>query len=182
MSLKRLRDLFEFTPALRKTLARRLLADVPARELQSTKAGSCCPTSVRSASRRWNITCRSNARSEVLREVIRRIERDARPTCSFPIEARIIAPDDAWLSPVLPAASGSIAVHAWYKEDHDWMFRLIEPVFREAGGRPHWGKLHSLGARNWPALPDVGRGAGRAPFGRSCRAACSIRSWRSCFG
>ena len=86
-----------------------------------------------------------------LREIIRRIESDARGVF-FPIEARIIAPDDAWLSPFYERESGSIAVHAWYKEDHDWMFRLAEPVFREAGGRPHWGKLHSLGAQEFKQL------------------------------
>ena len=84
-------------------------------------------------------------------EIIRRIESDARGVF-FPIEARIIAPDDAWLSPFYERESGSIAVHVWYKEDHDWMFRLAEPVFREAGGRPHWGKLHSLGAQDFKQL------------------------------
>ena len=91
------------------------------------------------------------AQVEVLREVIARIERDAL-SVFFPIEARIIAPDDAWLSPFYQRESGSIAVHAWYKEPHDWMFKLIEPVLREAGGRPHWGKLHSLGASELKAL------------------------------
>ena len=32
------------------------------------------------------------------------------------------------------------------------MARLVEPVLREAGGRPHWGKLHSLGAAELAAL------------------------------
>ncbi len=32
------------------------------------------------------------------------------------------------------------------------MFDLIEPVLREAGGRPHWGKLHSLAAPELKAL------------------------------
>jgi FAD/FMN-containing dehydrogenase len=32
------------------------------------------------------------------------------------------------------------------------MFRHIEPLFREAGGRPHWGKLHSLGRKELAAL------------------------------
>ena len=86
-----------------------------------------------------------------LKEVIARIERDATDVF-FPIEARIIAPDDAWLSPFYGRESGSIAVHAYYKEAHDWMARLVEPVLREAGGRPHWGKLHSLGAAELSAL------------------------------
>ena len=32
------------------------------------------------------------------------------------------------------------------------MFRLIEPLFREAGGRPHWGKLHTLKDQQLAAL------------------------------
>ncbi len=32
------------------------------------------------------------------------------------------------------------------------MFKLVEPVLREANGRPHWGKLHSLGAAELKAL------------------------------
>ena len=32
------------------------------------------------------------------------------------------------------------------------MFDLIEPVLREAGGRPHWGKLHSLSRKELQPL------------------------------
>ena len=88
---------------------------------------------------------------EALREILRRIESEARDVF-FPIEARIIAADDAWLSPFFGRESGSIAVHAWYKEDNAWQYRLAEPVLREAGGRPHWGKLHSLGAKELARL------------------------------
>lgn len=150
MSLKQLRDLFEFTPALRKRLAGRLLADVPA-EVAIDEGWKLLSNErpVRFKEMEYHLPIERQV--EVLREVIRRIERGATDVF-FPIEARIIAPDDAWLSPFYQRASGSIAVHAWYKDDHDWMARLIEPVFREAGGRPHWGKLHSLGASELAAL------------------------------
>ena len=62
------------------------------------------------------------------------------------------APDDAWLSPFYQRESGSIAVHAYYREDHDFFFTIVEPIFRRHGGRPHWGKLHSLKARDLAAL------------------------------
>src|SRR5690606_17447899 len=67
-------------------------------------------------------------------------------------EARVIREDDAWLSPFYGRASGSIAVHAHYKDDHRFFYDLIEPIFRRHDGRPHWGKLHSLGARDFAAL------------------------------
>ena len=35
-------------------------------------------------------------------------------------------------------------MHAYYKDDYDFFFTLIEPILRKHGGRPHWGKLNSL--------------------------------------
>ena len=86
-----------------------------------------------------------------LREVLAAIEA-RRPDVFFPIEVRSIAPDDAWLSPFHDRESGSLAVHAYYKDDYKFLFELIEPILRRHGGRPHWGKLHSLTARELSAL------------------------------
>jgi len=92
-----------------------------------------------------------DAQLPALREVIATIEK-LRPDVFFPIEARVIAPDDAWLSPFYQRECGSIAVHAYYKDDHSFLFELIEPIFRRHGGRPHWGKLNSLGAKDFAML------------------------------
>jgi len=70
----------------------------------------------------------------------------------FPLELRSIAKDDAWLSPFYDRDSGSIAVHAYYKDDYKQLFAQVEPILRRHGGRPHWGKLHSLKARDLEAL------------------------------
>ena len=150
MDLKRLRDLFEFTPALRRRAAQTAMADIPP-EVAIDEGWKLLSNErpVRFKEMEYHLPIAEQVAA--LREVIARIERDA-PGVFFPIEARIIAPDDAWLSPFYGRESGSIAVHAWYKEDHDWMFQLIEPVLREAGGRPHWGKLHSLSAAELTAL------------------------------
>lgn len=144
MQLKLMRDVFEFMPGTRKAIAGKLLEDVPP-EVAVDEGWKLLSNErpVRFKEMEYHLPI--DRQVEVLREVIRRIEREATDVF-FPIEARIIAPDDAWLSPFHGRETGSIAVHAWYKEHHDWMARLIEPVFREAGGRPHWGKLHSLGA------------------------------------
>lgn len=77
-----------------------------------------------------------------LREVIKAIE--SRKDTYFPMEVRITAPDDAWLSPFNDGRRMSIATHAAANEDYDYFFSLIEPIHRAHGGRPHWGKLHSL--------------------------------------
>ena len=70
----------------------------------------------------------------------------------FPLELRSIAKDDAWLSPFYDRDSGSIAVHAYYKDDYRRLFAQVEPILRRHGGRPHWGKLHTLKARDLEAL------------------------------
>lgn len=144
MSLKSLRDLFEFSPALRRRAAQSAMADIPP-EVAVDEGWKLLSNErpVRFKEMEYHVPIAEQVGA--LREIIARIERDA-PGVFFPIEARIIAPDDAWLSPFYQRESGSIAIHAWYREDHEWMFRLAEPVLRETGGRPHWGKLHSLGA------------------------------------
>jgi len=86
-----------------------------------------------------------------LQEVMTAIETH-RPDVFFPIEVRVIDADDAWLSPFHGRVSGSIAVHAYYQDDYQFLFDLIEPIFRRHGGRPHWGKLNSLRARDFAAL------------------------------
>jgi FAD-linked oxidoreductase len=150
MELKSLRDMFEFTPSLRRRFAAHFLSQTPP-EIAVDEGWKLLanPRPVRFKEMEYHLPIEEQVGA--LREVIARIEREAKDVF-FPIEARIIAPDDAWLSPFSGRESGSIAVHAYYKEAHDWMFRLIEPVFREAGGRPHWGKLHSLAAPDLAAL------------------------------
>ena len=65
----------------------------------------------------------------------------------FPIEFRYVRGDDIWLSPFYQRDSVSISVHQFYKQDYQVVFNLVEPIFLKYGGRPHWGKLHSLHAR-----------------------------------
>lgn len=150
MDLKRLRDLFEFAPGLRRRAARMAMRNLP-EEIAIDEGWKLLSNErpVRFKEMEYHVPIERQV--EALREIIRRIESEARDVF-FPIEARIIAADDAWLSPFHGRESGSIAVHAWYKEDNAWMYRLVEPVLREAGGRPHWGKLHSLGRKELAAL------------------------------
>lgn len=150
MALKQLRDLFEFTPGLRRRAAESAMANIPP-EVAIDEGWKLLSNErpVRFKEMEYHVPI--DQQVGALREIIARIERDA-PSVFFPIEARIIAPDDAWLSPFYQRECGSIAVHAWYKEDHQWMFDLAEPVLRETGGRPHWGKLHSLGAAELKGL------------------------------
>lgn len=65
-------------------------------------------------------------------------------TISFPVEVRSASKDDVPLSTAYGRDSAYIAVHRYWKEDFREYFRLVEPIFKAAGGRPHWGKIHTL--------------------------------------
>ena len=69
---------------------------------------------------------------------------DRRKDAFFPMEIRFIAPDQAWLSPFSEGPCISIAIHAAVDERFDYFFSDFEPIFLSHGGRPHWGKWHSL--------------------------------------
>lgn len=95
---------------------------------------------------------------EVLDEVRRTIDRH-RAWVSFPMEIRAAKGDDVALSTAYGRDSAYIAVHRYYREDYRDYFKLLEPIFLAAGGRPHWGKLHTLGAEQlrerYPLFDDV---------------------------
>lgn len=93
-------------------------------------------------------------------EIVRRVMRmlDDRGEIYFPMEYRHIAPDTAWLSPFNAAPRASIAIHTAANEAYDYFFSEFEPMYLKAGGRPHWGKLHSLGRAELTRLyPDYER-------------------------
>jgi FAD-linked oxidoreductase len=71
---------------------------------------------------------------------------------SFPIEVRVAASDDLWLSTAHGRKSGYIAVHRYYREDPTEYFGGVEAIMREFGGRPHWGKMHTQNAESLAAV------------------------------
>ena len=79
---------------------------------------------------------------DVLRECRRVIEAsDWR--INFPVEIRTAPADDVPLSTSHGRDSLYLAFHVSARSDHRAYFAGIEPILREAGGRPHWGKLHT---------------------------------------
>jgi FAD-linked oxidoreductase len=64
----------------------------------------------------------------------------------FPIEFRFVKGDDIWLSPFYKRDAVTISVHQYNKQSHEPLFNAVEPVFWKYGGRPHWGKIHTLKA------------------------------------
>ncbi|OAS18897.1 D-arabinono-1,4-lactone oxidase [Paenibacillus oryzisoli] len=62
----------------------------------------------------------------------------------FPIECRYAKGDDIWLSPAFGRDSSYIAIHMYKGMPHEGYFAGMEDIFLKHGGRPHWGKMHSL--------------------------------------
>ncbi len=62
----------------------------------------------------------------------------------FPVEVRFAQEDDRWLSTAHGRASAYIAVHRYWRADPTAYFEAVERIMLEHGGRPHWGKLHTL--------------------------------------
>jgi FAD-linked oxidoreductase len=85
-----------------------------------------------------------------VKEIIATLEK--RNEVYFPMEFRFVKGDDAWLSPFHLRDSCSIAVHSAHGEAYDYLVGELGPIFRKHGGRPHWGKLHNLGAKELATL------------------------------
>lgn len=82
---------------------------------------------------------------DALREVRRLIDAsDWR--IGFPVEIRTAPADDVALSTAQGRDSLYLAFHVHRDADHRAFFAGVEAVMRAYGGRPHWGKVHTLGA------------------------------------
>jgi FAD/FMN-containing dehydrogenase len=83
---------------------------------------------------------------------LRRLMRERHPTVRWPIEYRRVAADDLWLSPAHQRDVVTLSIHQGRGLPYRRFFADAEAVFRAHGGRPHWGKLHSLRAAELEAL------------------------------
>jgi FAD-linked oxidoreductase len=85
--------------------------------------------------------------AEVLREV-RDYIATKKIRVNFPVEYRWVKGDTIWLSPDYGRDSVHISVHQF--QGMPWLdfFQAVEAIFRNHGGRPHWGKWHSQGAKD----------------------------------
>jgi L-gulonolactone oxidase len=62
---------------------------------------------------------------------------------SFPVELRVAPAEDVPLSTAYARDSFYLAFHTHRAMPHEAYFALMEPILRAAGGRPHWGKVHT---------------------------------------
>jgi len=147
-----LRNLFQFSTPLRKTVAHFVLSTAESKPEEAVDEGwklLSTERPVRFNEMEFHIP--ADEQLACLREVVAAIETH-RPDVFFPIELRRIAPDDAWLSPFQGGERGSIAVHCYYRDEWEFLFTLVEPIMRRHGGRPHWGKLNSLKTADFVSL------------------------------
>lgn len=65
---------------------------------------------------------------------------------TFPVEVRVLGPDEAWMSTAHDRETAYLALHVPYRRERTrsaGYFGAVEPVLAGLGGRPHWGKLHT---------------------------------------
>ena len=77
----------------------------------------------------------------------------------FPVEVRFVGADDVWLSTAFERDNAYVAVHQYHRMDPRPLFAAFEAIVAEHAGRPHWGKVHTLGADRlrelYPRFDDV---------------------------
>jgi FAD/FMN-containing dehydrogenase len=64
----------------------------------------------------------------------------------FPVEVRVAAADDIWLSTAYGRDSAYVAIHQYVGLPYTDYFRHFESIATSVGGRPHWGKMHTRDA------------------------------------
>jgi FAD/FMN-containing dehydrogenase len=80
--------------------------------------------------------------------VRRRVKQRWRAIAGWRLLYRLVAADDAWLSPCYGRPTVTISLHQNSGLPWQDYFSDIEPIFRDFGGRPHWAKKHTLGAED----------------------------------
>lgn len=92
-----------------------------------------------------SVTVRAGTRLRELDATVRR--RGWR--VSFPVEVRVAAADDRWLSTAYGRETAYLAAHRYVREPHRDYLAAVADAVRDVAGedaRPHWGKLHDLTA------------------------------------
>jgi L-gulono-1,4-lactone dehydrogenase len=88
---------------------------------------------------------------DVLAELRSGVARLADPVM-FPVEVRVAAADDIWLSTAYGRDSAYIAIHQYVGLPYQKYFQLFESIATSVSGRPHWGKLHTRDAAYFGAV------------------------------
>ncbi|MDC0661048.1 D-arabinono-1,4-lactone oxidase [Marinobacter sp. SS21] len=148
--LQQVRDLLSWSPTLRRMVLKGILNSIE----RETKVAASWQNYTSARNVRFNEMEYHLPREDglqALKEVRERLENHF-PEVFFPLEVRFVKGDDIWLSPFYRRDTISIAVHRYFEEDYRPLFNAVEPILRQYGGRPHWGKLNTLTGPDFAAL------------------------------
>ena len=151
-ALKQLRDQLGWAPWLRKRIAQ---ANLPTGLIEDYIGWShellATTRPIRFNEMEFHLPRQEGPRT--VKDVVRMLDRKGE--AYWPVEYRHIASDSAWLSPFQGGPRASIAIHAAADERYGYFFKDFQPLYLARGGRPHWGKHHSLGHEDFASLyPD----------------------------
>ncbi|GAB2902451.1 D-arabinono-1,4-lactone oxidase [Microbulbifer echini] len=150
MTLKTVRDWLGWSPKLRQFALKSAIEDIEKEVVvESSWRNYASERNVRFNEMEYHLP--REAGLAAFAELRRAIEEN-NLNVFFPIEVRFVKGDDIWLSPFYQQDSVSIAVHRYFEEDYQPLFQALEPIMRKYGGRPHWGKLNTLGKMDFAKL------------------------------
>ena len=143
-TLRKLRTALRWLPSLRRALIRGAVKKVPSEDyVQDWLNVYASDRRTKFNEMEYHLPYEEGPKA--LAEIIALTEKHF-PEVYFPMEVRSVAPDEFWLSPFYKRLTCSIAIHHDAANDPLPFMRAAEPIFRKYGGRPHWGKMHSLQA------------------------------------
>ncbi|CAN7684463.1 D-arabinono-1,4-lactone oxidase [Mesorhizobium sp. LjNodule214] len=149
-TLRRLRTALRWLPSLRRRLILGAIAKLPAEDyVQDWLNVYASDRQTRFNEMEYHLPFEEGPKA--LAEIIALTETHF-PAVYFPMEVRSVAADEFWLSPFYKRPTCSIAIHHDAANDPLPFMRAAEPIFRKYGGRPHWGKMHSLKAADLKKL------------------------------
>lgn len=156
-ALRTLRNLVRFLPWARRALIRNAMRKLPREDfVEDWLKVYTSERQTRFNEMEYHLPVEEGPKA--LTEIIQLTEKNF-PQVYFPIEVRTVAADEFWLSPFYRRPSCSIAIHHDATENPRAFFTAAEAIFRRYGGRPHWGKMHSLTAvelsRLYPRWKDA---------------------------
>jgi FAD/FMN-containing dehydrogenase len=98
---------------------------------------------------------------EQAREIMDRMRKlmlDWLPLSVYPLEIRVVAADEAWMSPNYQRDNLVVSISGEPGTDYWPYLRACDDLFAEYEGRPHWGKIHFMTPERiaglFPRYPD----------------------------
>ncbi|TGP49775.1 FAD-binding protein [bacterium M00.F.Ca.ET.230.01.1.1] len=149
-TLRKLRTVLRWLPSLRRALIKGAVKKVPSEDyVQDWLNVYASDRQTKFNEMEYHLPYEEGPKA--LAEIIALTEKHF-PEVYFPMEVRSVAPDEFWLSPFHKRLTCSIAIHHDAANDPLPFMRAAEPIFRRYGGRPHWGKMHSLKAADFKKI------------------------------